>query len=322
MKESILLVGAGNLGRRHLQSLKLSKSSTEVYVVDSSNTAITLAKEAVEQAKVEIPVNYFSNLDEVQKLDIDLAIVATTANSRLPILKKIIYNGVRNIVLEKIVFNSLKDIDDGIILHSKEKSTKIWVNCPRRLYPIYNELKNNIKGSVFKSFSVKGNNFGMGCNGIHFIDLLAFLIDESKYKLSSGKITNLEESKRASYVELFGIMDGYFESGCRVELECCNNSKSSEYEIKLEMDDGYLHIQELSGHAVLKKGDLSRTFDFKMPFQSELTGPMVDQILQEGSCGLTKFEESMILHRPFIEASYNSYAKSFGGNEKKSVPLT
>lgn len=322
MNVSILVVGAGNLGRRHLQSLKLSDNIAKIYVVDSSDTAISLTKEAIEQAKIKIPVCYFKSLDEIQKFNIDIAIVATTANSRLPILKSIIDYGIRNIVLEKIVFNSIQDIDDGLFLISKEESTKIWVNCPRRLYPIYNKLKMEIKGSVFKSFTVKGNNFGMGCNGIHFIDLLAFLIDDSKYEFSSEKITNLEKSKRDTYIELFGIMEGDFESGCRIELECGKSSKNSDYEIKLEMEDGYLCIQELSGHAVLKKGELMRTFDFKMPFQSELTGPMIDQILHEGRCGLTTFKESMALHRPFIQASYNSYAKRFGENEKKIVPLT
>jgi predicted dehydrogenase len=322
MNKSILIVGAGNLGRRHLQSLKLSQNPLEVYVVDSSDAALSLAKEAVEQAEMKIPVSYFSNLDVVQKLNIDVGIVATTASSRLPILKTLIENDIKNIVLEKIVFNSLQDIDDALLLTSEAKNTKIWVNCPRRLYPVYQQLKKDIKGSVFKRFSVKGNNFGMGCNGIHFIDLLAYLIDDSKYQFSSEKITDVEESKRADYVELFGIMDGYFESGCQLELECGKNSEKPEFEISLEMEDGSLNIRELTGEAVLNKSGSTSTLDFNMPYQSELTGPLIDQILQEGTCGLTSFNESMALHRPFIAASYKPYATRFGENDKKLVPLT
>ena len=136
MKKYILVIGAGNLGRRHIQSLKLSTHDLEVYVVDTSKEALSQVKEAVEQVQMTTNVRYFTQLEDVPN-KIDVAIVATTANSRLLILRELIGKGARNIILEKIAFNSLQDIAEATKLVSSAVETKVWVNCPRRLYPIY-----------------------------------------------------------------------------------------------------------------------------------------------------------------------------------------
>jgi predicted dehydrogenase len=321
MKKYILVIGAGNLGRRHIQSLKLSTHELEVYVVDTSKEALSQVKEAVEQVQMTTRVRYFTQLEDVPN-KIDVAIVATTANSRLLILRALIDKGVNNIILEKIAFNSLQDIAEATELVSSAVETKVWVNCPRRLYPIYQLLKKELKGEVFKRFHVKGSNYGMGCNGIHFIDLLAFLIGESNYQLSSKKITRVEESKRDGYIELFGILDGSFASGCELVLECRKDDGNPDFRLCFEMEKGMLTINELAGEAVLEMRGASKTIEFNMPYQSELTGPLVDQILLNGECGLTVFEESIKLHKVFIATTYLAYAEKFGKNKKSFIPLT
>ncbi len=321
MKRNIVVVGAGNLGRRHLQGLKISQNELEIFVVDSSDEALSLAKNAVDEVGLDVPVSYFNSLEMLPD-NIDVAIVATTANSRLKILRTLIKKDVKNVVLEKIAFNSLQDIDEAMEISSASINTKIWVNCPRRLYPVYQLLKAELKNATFKRFFVKGSNFGMGCNGIHFIDLLAFMLGDSNYKLSSEKIIDVAESKRSGYVELFGAMEGYFESGCKLVLECKRNSEKPEYEFRLDMDQGTLTVNEMAGEAVLETSGSSRIIKVNMPYQSELTGPLVDQILLKGECGLTSFKESMSLHRSFIATAYEAYAARFGENEKKFVPLT
>lgn len=320
MKKRVLVIGAGNLGRRHIQSLKLSKNDLEVFVVDTSIEALSQAKDAVEQAQITIPVHYLTKLEDVSK-NIDVAIVATTASTRLETLKWLIEKGVSNIILEKIAFNSLHDIDEAAELVSAVEAN-IWVNCPRRLYPIYQLLREELKGATFKKFQVKGNDFGMGCNGIHFIDLLAYLIEDSNYQLSSKKITDVVESKRVGYIELFGVLSGSFTSGCELLLECEKGSGNPSFDLLLEMEQGILRVDELAGKATLDMDDSSKTIKFNMPYQSELTGPLIDKIILDGECGLTGFETSLTLHRIFISATYKAYAKRFGENEKRFVPLT
>jgi len=321
MEKKILIVGVGNLGRRHLHSLKSSQNNLDIYVVDSSKDAIYLASKVVAEAGINMPVSYLNSL-ELAPEQIDVAIVATTANSRLAIMNVLLQKGVKNIVLEKIAFNSLQDISEAIKLTSIYQGTNVWVNCPRRLYPIYKQLKLELASSKFKRFSVKGNNYGLGCNGIHFIDLLAYLIGDSHYELSAERINSVEESKRAGYIELFGRLEGRFESGCELILECGKSGQVAEFEFLLEFGNGFLKVNELAGEAILEIEGKSRNIKFRMPYQSELTGPLVDDILAGNSCSLTDFNESMMLHHSFISAAYKAYAIRFGDNKKQSVPLT
>lgn len=314
-------MGAGNLGRRHIQSLELSQQKLEIVVVDLSEEALSTAKELLEKEAISNKVSYVSSIALVEGV-IDLAIVATTANSRLAIFEELLAQNVKNIILEKIVFNSLADLDEAQKLISSNKEAKIWVNCPRRLYPIYQRLKKELAGETFKKFTVKGNNFGMGCNGIHFIDLIAYFIGDNNYQLSSKRIVEVPESKRKGYVELVGALDGSFEAGCQIEMLCGNEGDNVELELSFILDNGSLLVNEQAGQAVLRRGARSETIDFNVPYQSELTGPLVDCIFSEGSCELTALEDSIALHYPFISAAYEAYSKRFSANDKRFIPIT
>ncbi len=61
---------------------------------------------------------------------------------------------------------------------------------------------------------------------------------------------------------------------------------------------------------------------FRSPYQSELTGPMVDGILSEGYCALPRFGESVDLHEPFIKAVYSVFSDLTGENPRQFVPIT
>ena len=45
MSTSVLIVGAGQLGSRYLQSLKKVKSSLNIYVVDINQNSLNIAKD-------------------------------------------------------------------------------------------------------------------------------------------------------------------------------------------------------------------------------------------------------------------------------------
>ena len=321
MNKRVLVVGAGNLGRRHIQSLELSQTKLDIVVVDLSEEALSIAKELLAKDAITNQISYTNSIASIDGM-IDLAIVATTANSRLAILKELLSQGVNEIILEKIVFNSLSDINDAHDLISANREAKIWVNCPRRLYPIYRRLKKELMGETFEKFTVKGNNFGMGCNGIHFIDLIAYFIGDNNYQLSSERIVEVPESKRKGYVELVGALDGAFDSGCQVEMLCGNEGDKVELELCFILGHGSLLINEQAGEAILRRGDSMEVMEFNMPYQSELTGPLVDRIFSDSRCELTTLEESLALHYPFISAAYEAYAERFGTNDKKFIPLT
>jgi len=62
-------------------------------------------------------------------------------------------------------------------------------------------------------------------------------------------------------------------------------------------------------------------FSGKLEFQSELTGPLVESILQTGICGLPTLGESLLVHRPFVTTMLEHWNRSMP-EKRNEVPLT
>jgi predicted dehydrogenase len=317
---NVAVIGAGLLGRRHLQSLDLCEKNIKISVVDTAVVSLEFAKNDLSNTKAAQNVEYYHSIEDVTD-NIDLAIVATTAKVRLSVLKALLIKKVKNIILEKVAFNSLSEIElaQKIV---KGSNVNIWVNCPRRLYPIYQELKVILKKYTAINYSIKGSDYGLACNGIHYIDFFSYLENCDDYAFKRSNITEMTESKRDGYIECFGDLIGEFSSGCGFQLECKNNGVKPEYKIIIELDEGSIEIDEIRGCMSIDIGGEIETRTFTMPYQSELTGPLVDTVIDTSQCELTGFYESMKIHVPFVREAYNEYAKIYGSNEKMFVPIT
>jgi len=324
MMKNILLVGAGNLGRRHLQSLKNSRYPVRIFVVEPFDEARSLAKTAFEQAASSHPekaVSFHSSLDDIDQ-KIDIVIDATPATGRLDVLKRTLSLGAKDLVLEKVAFNSVNDIDQAVAL-IEQNTARAWVNCPRRLNPFYIQLRKVLEKESINSFEVVGENFGMACNAIHFIDLFSFLARQHAYGITLDEVQNIASSKRSNYIEFFGAAIGAFESGSEFKIDCRETQNGVSFDIRIDTPLNEYRIDEINGRVkIIDRNGKYEIRDFRQPYQSELTGPLVDAIIETRQCGLTAFAESMALHRPFINAAYELYASKYEENDMKMVPIT
>lgn len=322
---TVVLVGAGNLGRRHLQSMKACKNELDIIVIDPFSGSLKLAEQVYEETGLEgaaKKISYFSSLREY-KGEVNISVVATTASGRLGILEELVERGVTDVVLEKIAFNSTLDIDIATSLMISNE-VRGWVNCPRRMNPFYQNLAAELKGENIHQFSVHGSNYGMACNAIHFIDLFAFLSSRQDYMINLSGVDSVVQSKRNGYIEFFGEITGKFLEGPEFKLVCDNADETVSFCIEIEMAKKTIVIDEISKTVTaLDKGHNNfKELEFRQPYQSELTGPLVDKIIETGTTDLTKFAESMQLHRPFVEAAYELYSSKYEKNIQKMVPIT
>ena len=139
----IAVIGAGKIGSRHLQGLTSIKRQIDLTVVEQDSSAMELAKSRYD----EMPVNplvrsvrYVKSLDE-NELDIDVCIVATNADVRRDVIEALLNRvEVDYFILEKVVFQSVRDFEFVIRLLER-KNTKAWVNCPRRMVPVFRDLR-------------------------------------------------------------------------------------------------------------------------------------------------------------------------------------
>ena len=323
--KKVLLIGAGNLGKRHLQSLRASAFDLRIVVVDPSSSSRDAAADAyrsVDNIGGDKQLEFASNLDELT-FEPDVAIIATPATGRLQLLQKSIELGADYVVLEKVAFNSERDILDAKSLVAASNA-KVWVNCPRRLNRSYQKLRAELAGEPLNAFRVSGANYGLACNFIHFADLFAFLSGETDYSLDLSGVESMQQSKRSSYVEFSGRIKGRSDDGGSIDLNCEINEDGPKVRIELETARRRIVVDETGGKLMVsdQSGTELSTESFQQPYQSQLTGPLVDDLLKYGTCGLTPFDESMRLHLPYILSAYALYAEKFTPNPEKMVPIT
>jgi len=322
---TIVLIGAGQLGSRHLQSLAKINIPVQLEVIDPCKESLQVAR----QRFFEIPQN--SNINSISFLqndnhnlsDIDLCVVATNADVRAHVISQLLANRkVKNFVLEKVLFQDVEAYEKINSLFVKN-NIKAWVNCPRRIYSIYREIKNIVENQRI-DFIASGKNWGLGCNSIHFIDILSYLISTSQYEIHTTFLdTKMIQSKRKGFTEFTGILKGKFSNGTTFELESMLNEKGG-VQIVISSDNFEIKVDESQGKAILKQKNNTwneEIIESRIPFQSELTHLVAQDILQKGSCGLTPFEESCALHLPMIKA-FNKFIGTIEGRDCPICPIT
>jgi len=317
----IVLIGAGALGGRHLQSLTSLGESTQVTVVDPSQASLETAKlrvaEVTSDAKPSAQVEYVEHIEQVPT-NVDLAIIATSSAPRLKVLKGLLsVASVQSIVFEKVLFQSLSDYEEALVLLDTN-GVQAWVNCPRRMFEAYSTLKLHLDSSSPMTMCVTGGGWGLACNAIHFIDIFAFLTNSH---VESIDTSNLESSifpcKRDGYIEVFGTLNVQYSSGHKLELGCSHGNEG--LEIKVADKHSAYEINEAAG-SVYKNGTKC-DFDMTVRYQSELSQAFATQILCHNTSQLPSFEESAVLHKKFISALLSFY-NTHENNNVNHLPIT
>jgi hypothetical protein len=163
---------------------------------------------------------------------------------------------------------------------------------------------------------VLGGEWGLACNSIHFIDNMSFLSQETQFVYDFSGITSVIESKRKGYIEFTGTFICRQSNGSELIL---HSRKDSNAKLKIQiLTDNYTwSIDEVGGMIVesSKNEDWEEiTKEIKIPYQSELSNIFAKQILLEGKCDLTSFNESMKLHVGMLSSFIDLYNLKTGQN--------
>ncbi|MDD4438908.1 MAG: Gfo/Idh/MocA family oxidoreductase [Tissierellia bacterium] len=319
----VAIIGSGQLGSRHLQGIKTANIELSIEVVDSNIESLKVA----ENRYYEIAANqytkairFISSIDDLSN-DLDIVIIATSSAPRYIITKELIEKKhVRNIIFEKVLFQN-EDYFYEIYNMLNTFGINAWVNCPRRMYDFYNTIKNELNNVDKLIFTVSGGEWGLGCNSIHFIDIFSYLSNQTSYTLlTNGLNKKIYASKRSGYVEFCGILSGISERGDIINLISQENSSITPL-ISIVSQNKKFVIDETNGNMTFFKDNNWKTSIINVPYQSQLTGKLIEDILLNKNSGITKYEESMNLHLPFI-TSLLDYYNSITEENSKNCPIT
>lgn len=303
---NIAIIGAGQIGSRHLQALKKVRIPLAITVVDPKALSLSVAKErydSMENGTVSHKLIYKSDMEKMAK-KFDVVIVATNSDVRRKVVEKLFKkSNVDYLVLEKLLFQKKEDyafIDKLLTKHG----TKAWVNCSMRTMPFYNSLKKEIKEESVQCV-VTGSQYGLVTNAIHYIDHIAFLTDCYEYMVDTVLLDPKPiESKRKGFVELNGTLRVCFKDGSLGTFTCYRNGNAP---VVIEIfSKNYRCISKETEQKVWISSPRDNwrwiEVNAKIPFQSKMTTEVVEQLLKKGNCALTSFNKSSKLHIILLEA--------------------
>jgi hypothetical protein len=329
---NISIIGAGQIGSRHLQALALLDQSTRIQLVDPSQESLNVAcqrfnnvyKGREPRKNVLQAFNTIEALDEYQ----DIAIVATGATVRSQVIKELIQKKtIRAMILEKVLFQTEKEyIEIDSLL--KEKNIPTWVNCVLRATDFFMDFKTLLNCKEQIRMRVDGVNWGLASNSIHFLDLFSFFTGCNDFEFKDVKFDHvLPDFKRPNSKEFLGEMMGTNAKGHQLVLRCEKNGSPLEdprgKTIEIENGESYHSVIIRSDHVVHKtvSGKNETEKVVPMPVQSQITNQLVESIIHGRSCGLPIYADSMVLHLCLIRTFLKHLIEITGKNVTR-CPIT
>jgi predicted dehydrogenase len=319
MSNSLLLIGSGQLGSRYLQGLVSSKFSLNITVVDpSAHSLETAISRWVEAGGNESPhqICWLESLpSDLQQ--VDLALIVTSSNGRADLIQRLADSiKVRHWVLEKVLAQSSKELD--LIQSAVAKSKGTWVNTPRRMMGWHKAFKKICFNRSPLNVSYSGGLWGLACNSIHFIDLVAWWSGEFLVSVDTrGLSRSWNVSKRSGYFEITGELIAYFSGGSVLRLRSNENSALQPIRVRLA-DSVEWMLDESTGKG---NGSDGQQLNGQLEFQSQLSGRLVDDILSYATCELSILMESSAMHAIFLDAMLAHWNASQNRNDD-FVPIT
>ncbi len=332
-RPSVAVVGSGSLGRYYLLGLLDVSFPLEIYVVDVDPGALAESKAVWEVAGRPGGhlLNFLSSPRGLPNL-VDLAIVATTADHRAEVARRVVDESrVAYWVFEKVLGQSIEDLEVlGSIASTSEAA---WVNTWGRSIDWYQQVRALAGRGGPYGFSATGGSWGMGCNSIHLIDLCSWWSGEGlAFVDASGLGSRWWPAKRPGFHEPSGRLEAVFDGGSTLTMIARPPGPGPDGssvagrdhldQIIVDAPTGRWEFEgpwsESNGIARGPDGDLVHG---RISYQSERTAPLVQEILLDGRCGLTAMAESVALHRPLLEALIDHW-NGVTGETGSLVPIT
>ncbi len=162
-----------------------------------------------------------------------------------------------------------------------------------------------------------GNDWGLCCNTMHFIDVFMFLTQEEDFTINTDGIeSKIYESKRPGYIEMNGSLIITTRGGNELML---TSSLTYENKGRVELSNGlsYFALDEVKGVLTIDGKDVK----VDTPYQSQTTGYLTDGILKTGYCPLSLYDKSAKYHKVFVATMLEKY-NEISGDESKQLPIT
>jgi len=193
---NLLIIGAGRMGIRHCQGAAQVSEIKHICLVDISQDSLDMAKHDLEADDRTATVSLSFQTTEQFNPDnthFDVGIIASTVTKREETLKLALDAGCKSVLVEKPLGQSLSDVD-SLLVFADASDAEISVNLNMRLYEGFRNLKRDLNAfpqmQGEKIITLNTGSLGIGANGIHYLDILFFLLNASSATIVAGEVEN------------------------------------------------------------------------------------------------------------------------------------
>lgn len=193
MPKRFILVGAGRMGLAHLEAA-INLGLTPAGICDLSTSKLEVAAQITGLTNDNC-FKDFNELFAVHK-NIDLVLIATTADTHLSIVMSAAASKAKAILCEKPMATSVADCD-AMIAACMSSGTSLAINHQMRFMDQYGLIKKEFNSNRFGSIgsmNVVAGCIGLSMNGSHFCEAFSWLFESeiagASATFSSSKLNN------------------------------------------------------------------------------------------------------------------------------------
>lgn len=306
IEKIVVIIGAGNIGSRHLQALKAVDNPLKIFVIDPSSDSLLVAKKKYDSILLNNNRHIVKYTDSIEQIgeEIDIAIIATNSDVRRMAIERLLkLNKVKYLILEKLLFQKVEDYY-AISTLLKTQECQAWVNCNRRIMPLYRDkIKKLFNQKKIFYYCISGSISGLISNVIHDIDYMAYLLELNEFSVDTSYLDKkLIPSKRKNFLELTGILQIHFKDGSHgFFVRYPSGTLPEMITIDSNTDRCIINLVDEISWVKNVQNSNWETFNAQLLYTSKITTSIVESILNNDRCDLPSYEDSTEIHLNLLE---------------------
>jgi predicted dehydrogenase len=307
MSRRALLCALGAMGQRHL--IGLVRAGFEVVGFDPDVDAGTKATARLAQA--ELPAERFHHTTQLPADAFDVAIFAETTKFRASNVEAFFARGsAQHVLLEKPLATSHEAIDRIRAALARSSARSVHVNFARRTWPQLQRIRALCVESKQVAMTLCGGALGLGCNGIHFLDLFEFLCPghETRAVLCQLDLAPVASGRGTEYADYGGHFA--LERGPHRFLGSLSSESSAGSTLTIRGDHFLAWIDAAQGHEIRIRSASSTKppylygQDYIVESTGKLSPPALEAVTERWAAEpsiLPTFDEAMGAHRALLD---------------------
>ena len=292
-KNNVLIFGTGNIGYRHLQSILENRKIYRIYLYDKNQKISSNLAKKIKSKKIIL----IKNKKNVFKKKYFLVILSNFATNRSRTLLKFWKTkNTKFILTEKIVENNIKNINK--MMNNIEENT--YVNLNIRLITVFKKIKKLVQNEKKVQIYLKGNNWNMMSNTIHYLDFVKWITNFEIQKISILKIKRIFKSKRRPFIDFEGKIKCLYENSSTLLLENQYDLKKKNFVTMTLKSKNYNIKDKIESNQILINGKSFRT---RFDHVSKTTNIFLNQALEKSkTIELPKLKDHVSDNLKYLQA--------------------